>query len=236
MSLPETSVAAALAFIMSDYSAQPAPVETVVVRNAPKADKSSKVSSKAAPIGQQNVSTGNGSEASKNKEPGPKCEPLPTKGQIGPQEFLKSLALCGKRANDKGVMLFQGATVQRDDEMRLISSFIGWNPRELHGTQLENARREAHLALKPVTGKAFKRGVSATMAGFIAGLPDNQQKLIQDLLAREQIAAKAMVDHEMTIANTLPSNPAHILAKGLLTLEQERIAQIRKDLAAQGAI
>lgn len=233
MSLNDTSVTAALAFILSTYSESPAPIETTVVRNAPKASKSAKTGTPIAPSGEANTQ---GFEASKNKEPGPKSEPLPAKGTIGASEFLKGLPSCGKRPNDKGVMVFQGPTVQRDDEMRLVASFVGWS-RDLHGTQLENARRAAQIALKPVTALTKShRGASASLAGFVAGLPDNQQKLVQDLLAREQVAAKAIVTHTGTINTTLPSNPAHVLAIGLLAVEEERLTQIRKDLSALGAI
>lgn len=238
MSQNEMSVTAALAFIMSTYSESPESCETIVVRNAPKGSKSaSKIGSsknRSAPIEQSDEINMQGAQASKNTAPGPKSEPLPAKGQIGPEEFLKSLSNCGKRPNNKGVLVFQGAKEQRDDEMRLVASYCGWDSRQLHGWNLENARRTAKLAIKPVTGASYKRGMSATMAGYIAGLPDNQQKLVQDLLAREQLAAKAIVDHQNTIANTSPTNPAHILAKGLLGVEEERLAHIRKDLVAQG--
>lgn len=236
MSINSASVDSALAFILATYTEGPAPIETTVVRNAPKADKSAKSATKGSPIGQQNVASSNGSEASKNHEPGPKSEPLPSKGTIDAATFLKSLPSCGKRPNDKGVLVFQGAVVQREDEMRLVASFVGWS-RELHGTQLENARRAAQIALKPVAALTKShRGASASLAGFVAGLPDNQQKLVQDLLAREQVAAKAIVTHTATINSTLPSNPQHVLALGLLAVEEERINQIRKDLIALGAI
>lgn len=241
MTHQELSVAAALAACLASYEASATETtETVVVRNAPKANDKATKGAKGAASTSTTASKGeintNGSQASQNKAPGPKSEPLPAAGTIDAVQFLKGLAPCGKRPNANGVMVYQNADIKRDDEMRLVSSYCGWNPRELHGVQLENATRKARLTLKPVTGKEYKRGVSATMAGYIAGLPDHQQKLIQDLLAREQLAAKAIADHELTISNTQPTAQAHILAQGLLQLEVERLDQIRKDLATNGVL
>jgi hypothetical protein len=232
MSFPESSVAAALAFIMSSYN------ESTSINNDSKDIQPSKLSKKAKSVNklENKAFNLNGYEASKNKSIGPVSEPLPNKGMISAEEFLKGLSVCGKRLNDKGILVYQGDIVKRNDEMRLVSSYLGWS-RELHGVQLENARRVAQLAIKPVKAlNVSHRGASASLSGFISGMPDNQQKLVQDLLAREQLSAKAIVDYENAIDNSQVNSAKHILSKGLLIVEKERLIQIRKDLSLLDAI
>lgn len=222
----------AIANMLASYSASAAEnVETVVVRNAPKAEKSSK-GTKAAPIASEKV---DGSSNVKSNLPGPKSEPLPKGGTIDANTFIKSLSSCGKRPNANGVPVFQGETVKREDEMRLIASYIGWDSRQLHGAQLENARRTAQQTLKPIKGGEFKRGSNNTLAGYISGLPDHQQKLVQDLLAREQVAAEALAAATASHANMLPGDKRDMMALEMQK-ETERLSHIRKDLAKLGAI
>jgi hypothetical protein len=232
MSLPESSVDVAIAFIISSYN------DSTSINNDSKDIQPSKSSKKAKNVNKLDNKTFNlnGFEASKNKSMGPVSEPLPNKGMISAEEFLKGLSNCGKRLNDKGILVYQGDIVKRNDEMRLVSSYLGWS-RELHGVQLENARRVAQLAIKPVKAlNVSHRGASASLSGFISGMPDNQQKLVQDLLAREQLSAKAIVDYENAIANSQVNSAKHILSKGLLIVEKERLIQIRKDLSLLDAI
>jgi hypothetical protein len=141
---------------------------------------------------------------------------------------------CGKRPNAKGIPVFQGEIVKRDDEMRLIASYVGWQVGGLHGVQLEAARRTARLELSPVTAKEYTHGVRSSVSGYIAGMPDSVQKKVADLLMREQIASKMVVDHEKAIAAS--NDYKRTLHIGLLAVEHERIKAIRKELSELGAL
>lgn len=157
------------------------------------------------------------------KVPGPKSEPLPVKGTVTAEQFLRELPHCGKRPNKFGVLAFQGEFEKRTDEMRLIASYVGWDRFGLHGVQLENAVRAAKLELRPITSKEYRRG-TASIAGYVAGMPDNVGKKIDDLSVREVVAAEALSAYNQK-AKANDANKE--MYETLSSLEEERIKEIR---------
>lgn len=164
--------------------------------------------------------------------PGPKRDPLPAPGTIGAKEFLERLPHCGKRPNNRGVPVFSGVAAQREDEMRLVAAYIGWDSSQLHGWNLDNARRTARLAMRPVAPGSHRRGFGP-IAGFVAGLPDAVKTKVKDLLAREELASDSIAENKRKLESA-PNAQTKALFQGLISLEEERIKQIRKDLASFG--
>ena len=114
--------------------------------------------------------------------PGPKTEPLPAKGTIDATQFLKGLARCK----------------DRDDQVKLIASFVGYDNTVLHGTQLDQARAKAHNMIRGVEAAKteYKHGASPSLGGYVAGMSDEIEKRRKDLKAREVHATSEMLYHE----------------------------------------
>ena len=75
----------------------------------------------------------------------------------------------------------------REDEINAIALFMGYNRKEVHGVQLEAARRRALLLVKPYLGGDGKVSRAApTVAGYVAGNGAEQapKRLLADLEAK----------------------------------------------------
>lgn len=149
--------------------------------------------------------------------------------------FIEALKASGKRPNANGVMVAQGADVQRADEKSAIDMFVGYKNGSPHGVQLDAARALAARTVRPIDtsgpSRQQRRHASNTVKGFVAGLPDMERKIVLDLLARERLAAEAFIEHVRAARNREQSMHERKLSIGLARLEQERIASIRADLA-----
>lgn len=119
--------------------------------------------------------------------------------------FLIALRNAGKRSNEHGVMVGIGnPSLIREDEVTAISDFCGYVVRDSHGSQLDSARRLAQkLLAAPAKDmpKEYRRGVAATVAGYVAGMPDNIERNRASLEAElrqavdEKCTAFASNDH-----------------------------------------
>lgn len=136
----------------------------------------------------------------------------------------------GSVPNGKTARVPSGDPIKvRDDQATAIAAFIGYDRSVPHGIQVANATRQAQYALRPTVGKDRKHA-DPTLAGFIAGMPDDVRRMVLDLSARETLAAESMAQHDRSAADA--TDPAvRALHEGLSLLESERIASIRADLA-----
>lgn len=117
-------------------------------------------------------------------------------------------------------------------EVEAINRFVGYSAgRWTHGLQLDNARRLANAAIRPVKAavQPYKAGVS--VAGFIAGIPDYIEKAIADLRGRERSTLDTM-SFLLTKINDL-SLPREERDRfdALCEVEAARCDAIRQDLA-----
>ena len=134
---------------------------------------------------------------------------LPCKGTISARQFFKAMNV----AKD------------RDEKVIAISGFVGFDVSRPIGEQEIAAFNVARRIMRPLkvdVNEPFKGRVAATIAGYVSGMPDANQKQINNLLARERQAVRAM-------GEALASGGD--LADAKIAVEQARVEAIRADLA-----
>lgn len=208
----------------------------IVIISKPKAEKVAK--SKKS----------DGSQAAP-KNTAPKAEALPINmplpGTVNASQFLIMLRDCGKRSveavNESTGEVYQKPifdnSLVREDTIRAIASYIGYNAADNFGAQEVAARSQAQREIRgivPATKPYSRSGVSATVKGYVAGVPDDIAKRVADLQGRAQLAVQALTDHERNANDETLLVAERQLASTLAAVEQERLNQIRKDLAILG--
>lgn len=191
--------------------------------------------------------SGNGGE---QKVPGPLPPTLLAKGTFNAVLFTTAIRDAGKRprrdtsdeivrgANGQPIIVVD-AIARREDEIVACSGFLGYTlPHEPgfqpHGVQLDNARNKARFIM--TGGKALTTPYtrsSATIGGFVAGMPDTTRVLVLDLLKREELAAVALRAHEVA-SETVETEEACQFHVGRMMLERDRLKEIRKQLRGFG--
>ena len=140
---------------------------------------------------------------------------LPPAGTIGAKAFIMMMT----RARS------------RDEKIVAIASFIGYQAAGDFATQEMGAMAKAKGEICPVKVTAPTPTASRSAAGYVAGMPDNQRRMVLDLLGRENLAVSTRNDNVREARNRTLSWAERKLAIGLARLEQERLVQIRADLA-----
>lgn len=156
--------------------------------------------------------------------------PLAILGSLDAEGFILALRGAGKihKANDKGVMVaMHDPNKAVLDQKIAIAAYLGYDLNKAHGTQLDQARQKAQFTLRPSKGDSR---VAHTVAGFVAGMPDSRAKQITDLQARIRVATETMLDLEKE-AEAATDETIRATKLTLATVESERIAHMRKDLA-----
>lgn len=212
-----TSTNAALAFVLASY-AKPATVEV-------KEDKPvSKTRAKTAPKAKAPKAVVTGEQSA------PKTTPSPNGGSA------KGMTVEPGSLEAKGFLMMMRSAKSREEKILAIQAYCGYDHRGVFGTQEMRAEAKAKAELRPIgtTGpsRQEKREASRSAKGFVAGMPDNQRKIVMDLLAREKMAAEQRDEH-VKIARTRKdlSWEERKLNLGLARLENERLASIRADIA-----
>ena len=214
-----TSTTAALAFVLASYAKSEPQEGTVTFKEskprAKREPKAPKVQAKpVAPIAVVSETTPSPNGAT------PRVV-MPEVGSLEAKGFL---------------MMMRNAKTQ-NEKIMAIAAYCGYDSREAFGNQEMVAMMRAKRELSPIdtSGPSLqeKRQASLSAKGFVAGMPDNQRKIVLDLLARERNAAEKRDEH-VRIARD-KSQPLsweeRRLNLGLARLENERLASIRKDLA-----
>jgi hypothetical protein len=136
----------------------------------------------------------------------------------------------------KGFLMMIRRAKSLNEKISAIQAYIGYNPSESFASQELNATRKAQLELKPlvVTGQTRQERFEAarSVAGYVAGMPQPQQKVLADLLAREKNAAEERDNHAKLARNDALSQEERKNHAGMAALEHKRMLQIRKDIAA----
>lgn len=124
----------------------------------------------------------------------------------------------------------------RDDQIKAIAAYIGYDNRRNFGEQEVAARMMAQRALstRPDTGidREVQRKADLSAKGFVAGLPNAVGSKLEDLQARELVAVEEMLRHTKESEDVSRSASDRELAQGLALVEKERIESIRRDIAA----
>lgn len=136
----------------------------------------------------------------------------------------------------KGFLLMMRNAKTQGERIMAIQAYCGYDSREAYGNQEMVATMRAKRELKPIdtTGPTMveKRQAARSAAGYVAGMPDNQRRIVLDLLARERAAAEKRDEHvKIARRNKSLSWEERKLNIGLARLENERLASIRADLA-----
>lgn len=122
-------------------------------------------------------------------------------------------------------------TTDRNEQIKAIAAYVGYDPKGNFGSQESAARTKAQRELNPtpITGlsRAEVRAASRSMTGFVAGLPDNLQRKLADLKAREVAAVDAMLAHQKDAKDPNRSDDERLLSSGLAEVERERLREIR---------
>jgi hypothetical protein len=130
-------------------------------------------------------------------------------------EFMAATRTAGKRVNDKGLPYTAPLEV-RGDLIKAIDAFVGYEATGNFGSQELNART---LASRILSGNKVDSGptreeqhrASRSLAGFVAGLPDNMAKQLANLRAQVERVTEALIECEK-VGNTVGA-----------TVERERL-------------
>ncbi len=163
-----------------------------VVRNAPQAEKRSKASKSAAPIHNPN--------AGKSMTPGIS---LPERNTLDANGFLQAVRNAGKRKTEEGKPFFDKSK-ERDDIIKAIHAYIGYDNRRDFGSQEQEARAKAQRELRGAPKVSEATAPSRSLGGYVAGMPQPAHRILLNLQARERAAAEAMID-----AKTAEEKAAH---------------------------
>lgn len=237
MTTPNDSIAAVLASLAMTY-ATPSENPIIVVSK-----------SKVAKTVKVKASKSDGSQAApKNDKPKAEVAPInmPLVGSLNATQFLLALRDCGKRSieavNEITGEVFQkpifDKSLVRDDSILAIAGYCGYDLAGDFGTQEVEARAKAQRELRGITAstKPYSRsGVASTIKGYVAGIPDDIARRIADLKGRELLAVEALTDHMRNANDEKRLHAERNLSSTLAAVEQERLDQIRKDLAFLGA-
>lgn len=183
----------------------------------------------------------------------PVLEPVATNSpsepivRLGPRGFMIALRDAGRRLfpeviSEKGAVRKSGfytdPTKVREDQIKAIHAYVGYDTTSDFGPQEMNARAKANREL---TGKAFggpslaeTKLAHKTAKGFIAGMPATFEAKRDNLLARERVAVATMILHENSVQEETRSIAERELSCGLADAEAERLTAIRTDLKLYG--
>lgn len=233
-----TAQDSAIAFLLAQHVQEQAQAflaqEPVVVRNAPRQTNKSKKSAsepKADPIHQPEKPANNATGII-----------LPEKGTLDALSFMMAARNAGKRlfpvkneaTGETKMILKFDATEVRNDLIRAIAGFIGYDGRQDFGAQEIAARTQAKKALNPIRQAPPPVKVPSSLQGYVAGMPDMMARKLQDLLAREAACVESICVHEKEASKALqlhaPNREQATFALGMASAERERLVVIREEL------
>jgi hypothetical protein len=152
--------------------------------------------------------------------------PVPAMGSLDAKGFLQAMKDAGMRWTEQGKPIFQPFEV-RDDQIKAIAAFIGYDPKDHFGSQELRARMKAHRVLFPFA--SGDRKIPLSIKGYAIGMPDPIGKKRADLEGRERMAVEAIGNHEKQ-ANEAITDEDRDYHLSFALLERERLSVIRQDL------
>lgn len=204
-----TAILAALAFATASYAKSSDQTSSGKIR-AKRQPKAATPSTPAAPS-----CNGKAMSEATNKL----TLPVPEIGSLGAHGFVTMM----RKARD------------RQEKILAMQAFCGFDPRGDYGSQEMTAMMAAKRELSPVDASgpshAEQRSAARSAQGFVRGMPDNQKKIVQDLLAREKLATDAMVEHVKSARTAETREPKQHHA-GLAALEKARLNKIQAEIRA----
>lgn len=153
-------------------------------------------------------------------------------GTLSAVEFMKAMRHAGRRFTKAGFPFTDRREV-RDDQIKAIAAFIGYDPLRDFGAQEREAMAKAQRDLRgPIVGKTREelRAYAKTLIGSVAGLPDPIAKQLANLQARECVSVEAIAAYQTKAADPNERPEERQLASGLAQIEAQRLKQIQKDI------
>jgi hypothetical protein len=161
-----------------------------VVETAPesvKADKPSTSTSAVLPSPSSVVETvqeaSQASDTNRNPLPPPVSDPLPQAGTLTAREFIVAM-----RSNN------------RQEQIKAIAGFVGFDSRQLFGAQETMARMQANRVLSGqklvIRTPTETHNAYRSVQGYCTGMPDHSAKRLADLKAKEVEAIESIVQYE----------------------------------------
>ena len=124
----------------------------------------------------------------------------------------------------------------RDDQIKAIAAYIGYDNRRNFGEQEVAARMMAQRAMlnRPDCGpdREVQRKADLSAKGFVAGLPNAVGSKLEDLQARELVAVEEMLRHTKESEDVSRSASDRELSQALALVEEERLTSIRGFIAS----
>lgn len=183
--------------------------------------------------------------ATNSEEPKSETRVIALKVSLDAKGFLVAMRNAGYRKDNQGKSFLDKNEI-RPDSIKAIEAFIGYDAKGNFASQELAARTEAMRQIRQAKGEGPTkeqllsaptrqeiRRANASLMGFVNGNPDLRAQKVADLEGRERLATDTLIEQEK-LAETLPTEQERSKALALAQLERERIAEIRKDLAALG--
>jgi len=180
---------------------------------------------------------------------------LPEKGSLDAQGFIQACHNAGKRpfkamsmAGTEMTVIKVDPSKTREDMIKAIAAYTGYDARGSFGTQEQAARAKAAIEIgyRKTNGqtrgearanvqKSLDRGTTKVSPDH--GMADQHAKRLANLQAQETQLAEASIDCEKMINDTSLPLEDREQALAMMELAEERLAHVRKDLvaAANGA-
>ncbi len=158
-------------------------------------------------------------------------------GTLSAADFTQAIRDAGYRQDANGKRHFV-KDEERQDKIRAIDGYVGYNPKGDFGSQELAARSQAARELRgtPLASGPERheiRRAQASVTGFVAGIPNGTDRTIADWQARERLAVETLIEQEK-LAKNAPTEQERAKAAAFAQLERDRLAAIRADLKTLG--
>lgn len=158
---------------------------------------------------------------------------LPDAGSLDARSFLVAMRNAGRRKTEEGLSYIDQNEV-RDDQIKAIAGYVGYDNRLDFGQQESQARRQAQRALKPqpIDRSEWRRNGTPRNPphGVTFGMPDMLAARQANLEAQERLAAERLAGYRNIVNDPNAKIDERAEANVLMDLEDQRIAEIRADL------
>jgi hypothetical protein len=132
----------------------------------------------------------------------------------------------------RGFLIAMRRAVSRDEQIAAIAGYVGFDRHGEFGAQDLAARMTAQRALNGC--QAGTRPVHTSLpsvAGYVAGMPDETAKRVANLKGRETLAAETMADHEKMASDDSVEATERSYHAQLAMVEGDRLRNIRQEIA-----
>jgi hypothetical protein len=239
---PDSIIASLLA--QEAVSQEAASIEATVIRNAPKKERGTHSSKPKFEGGKAQVVKAKTGEAIFGLSL-PERRPFPEGTKEPSLEscklFMSEMLSAGRRVSDTGKRFTDEREV-RNDQIKALAGFVGYETQESFATQEQAARA---IAQRIISGRKATGPTRAEQRAAISealdsgraivtttGLCDHDAKRLANLQANEVALVDSICDYEKIADDQGKTISERAHAKGMASLERERLEHVRKDLTA----